>query len=253
MKEFQYNFSDKNHSMYDKDLRLIKANKTLSVLGDYLGELSNLKLLDIGCSSGIMTYEYAKFFKNVIGIDLDKKAVEFAKKNKQSENIKYFIGPIEESNFDYETFDVITCSHIYEHVPSSNDLIDEIYNLLKPGGVCYFAAGNRYNLNIIEAHYRLPFLSFLPKKIANIYIGIFRKEKAYYETHLSLTKLRKLVGRFDIEDYSLKILRQPKKFFATDMLTENTIKYYAYNLLGRLFYYFFPTYIWILKKAHHDT
>ncbi len=252
MKEFQYNFSDNNHSMYDKDLRLNKAKKTLAVLNDYLGDLSNLKLLDIGCSSGIMTYEYSKYFKNVTGIDLDDKAVKFAKQNKQSHNIEYFAGPIEESNFGNEIYDVITCSHIYEHVPSSNDLMDKIYQLLKPGGVCYFAAGNRFNLNIIEAHYKLPFLSFLPKKLANIYISIFREENRYYETHLSLTKLRKLVSRFDVEDYSLKIIKQPSRFHATDMLLENTLKYYLSNFLGKAFYYFFPTYVWILKKRYDD-
>ena len=53
-------------SMYDQDERIKKANKTIAVLKDYLKEISTLTLLDIGSSTGIMTNEYAKHFKNVI-------------------------------------------------------------------------------------------------------------------------------------------------------------------------------------------
>ena len=37
-------------------------------------------------------------------------------------------------------YDVITCSHIYEHVPDSKKLFEKICSLLEPGGICYFKA-----------------------------------------------------------------------------------------------------------------
>ena len=157
--------------------RVKKAQKTLSVLNDYLKETLDLILLDIGSSSGIMTMEYAKQFKKVIGIDIDKRAIEFANKNNKTNNIEYLESPIEDSGLKDETIDVITCSHIYEHVPSDLVLVDEIYRLLKPGGICYLAAGNKYN--IVEAHYKLPFLSYFPKKVADAYIRLFTDEKDY--------------------------------------------------------------------------
>ena len=70
-KNFQLNYSKLILSMYNQDERLKKANKTIAVLKDYLKEISTLTLLDIGSSTGIMTNEYAKHFKNVIGVDLD--------------------------------------------------------------------------------------------------------------------------------------------------------------------------------------
>ena len=73
----------------------------------------------------------------------------------------------EELDLPKASIDVITCSQIYEHVPSDKNLMKVIIGLLKPGGVCYFAAGNRFK--IIEPHYKLPFLSYLPKKL-QIYI-----------------------------------------------------------------------------------
>ena len=65
-KNYQYNFSEKIEtveSMYDKKARIKKAKKTLAVLLDYyLEKTSDLRLLDIGSSTGIMTNEYSKFF-----------------------------------------------------------------------------------------------------------------------------------------------------------------------------------------------
>ena len=110
----------------------------------------------------------------------------------------------QENNF----YDVITCSHIYEHVPDANKLMSEIYRLLKPGGVCFFAAGNRFK--VIEGHYRLPFLSFFPKGISNLYLKITGKGNEYYENHLSYKNLKQLVNQFEVIDYTVETIKYPK-------------------------------------------
>ena len=81
-RDYQYNFSEIDDSMFDESQRITKAKKTISVLEDFLTETNNLTLLDIGCSSGIMTYEYAKKFKKIIAIDIDKQAINYAKTKK---------------------------------------------------------------------------------------------------------------------------------------------------------------------------
>ena len=245
-KNYQYNYSDLKSSVFDSNDRINKAKKTISVLVDYLSHTSDLILLDIGSSTGIMTNEYATYFREVVGIDIDSKAVKYANDNFKKKNISFINLPIEETDFKPASFDVITCSHIYEHVPSDHVLMENIYKLLKPGGICYFAAGNKYK--IIETHYNLPFLSYFPKKIANFYIRIFTNHKEYYENLKSLGQLKKLVYRFEIIDYTLKILQKPSKFSANDMIRENTLKYLLVNFLSRIGYFIIPTYVWILKK-----
>jgi 2-polyprenyl-3-methyl-5-hydroxy-6-metoxy-1,4-benzoquinol methylase len=245
-KNYQYNYSDLKSSVFDSNDRINKAKKTISVLVDYLSHTSDLILLDIGSSTGIMTNEYATYFREVVGIDIDSKAVKYANDNFKKKNISFINLPIEETDFKSASFDVITCSHIYEHVPSDHVLMENIYKLLKPGGICYFAAGNKYK--IIETHYNLPFLSYFPKKIANFYIRIFTNHKEYYENLKSLGQLKKLVYRFEIIDYTLKILQKPSKFSANDMIRENTLKYLLVNFLSRIGYFIIPTYVWILKK-----
>lgn len=248
-KKYQLNYSNLKPSMYEEDLRTKKANKTISVLKDYFNDISSLNLLDIGSSTGIMTNEYAKHFRDVTGVDLDTSAVQYSDKKYKRENLKFICSPIEETDFLDSSFDVITCSQIYEHVPSDKKLIEEIFRLLKPGGVCYFAAGNRFK--IIEPHYKLPFLSFLPKKAANFYIRLFTKHEFYYENLKSLRNLKKLVSKFEIIDYTLEIIKNPSRFSADEMLLEKTLKYTLFNVIAKVFYFIVPTYIWILKKPNN--
>ena len=151
-----------------------------------------------------------------------------------------------ENNF----YDVITCSHIYEHVPDANKLMSEIYRLLKPGGVCFFAAGNRFK--VIEGHYRLPFLSFFPKRISNLYLKITGKGNEYYENHLSYKNLKQLVNQFEIIDYTVETIKYPKKYFATDLITENTFRQKLYLTIAKYFYFLIPTYLWLLKKSESE-
>ena len=62
--------------MFEVDGRLKKAKKVIKILQKHLGELSNKNLLDIGCSSGIMTDYYADFFQEVDALDIDQKAIQ---------------------------------------------------------------------------------------------------------------------------------------------------------------------------------
>ena len=248
-KNYQFNYSEISESvesMYDSKKRILKAKKTIKILKDYLKETKEHNLLDIGCSTGIMTNEYSKYFKEVIGLDLDNKAISYAQKNFEKKGLTFICKPIEDNNFEENVFDVITCSHIYEHVPDDKILLDKIFKLLKPGGVCFFAAGNKYQ--VIEPHYKLPFLSYFPKKLANIYIRVFRRERKYYENHRSISGLKTLVSQFEVIDYTIDIIKNPTKYSAENMLREKTIKYYLINFVAKNFYFLIPTYIWILRK-----
>ena len=114
--------------------------------------------------------------------------------------------------------------------------------------LCLLSYNHKPFIGGIETHYNLPFLSYFPKKIANFYIRIFTNHKEYYENLKSLGQLKKLVYRFEIIDYTLKILQKPSKFSANDMIRENTLKYLLVNFLSRIGYFIIPTYVWILKK-----
>lgn len=195
--KYQENFSAQHGELYNFAERQQKANKIIAVLKDFLqDDLKKLKLLDIGSSTGIMTNLLSEHFSETIGIDIDEQGIKYSKENFENEHLSFRIDDAMNLSFLDNSFDVVNCSHIYEHVPDSIKLMNEIYRVLKPSGVCFLAAGNRFVF--MEAHYHLPLLSVIPKWLAHKYIRMCRKADFYYETHLTYWGLRKLVRKFDI-------------------------------------------------------
>lgn len=245
---YQFNFSKiLPEAMHDREAREKKAKTIVAVFRDYFqSDLKSFSVLDVGCSTGFIANYLAKYFGKVIGIDIDETAIDFARRQFDNDNLEFVKSDSQKMEFSDNAFDAIICAHIYEHVPDAGRLLGEIFRVQKPGGVCYFAAGNR--INIMEPHYNLPFLSMLPRPLAHIYLRAFRESKFYYESHLTYWGLKRLVYQFERIDYTEKIIQQPESFEADYMLRPNTHKARLAQLILDHAYWLCPTYIWLLRK-----
>jgi len=233
--------------MHNGETREKKAKTIVAVFRDYFrSDFKSFSVLDVGCSTGFIANYLATCFGKVIGIDIDEAAVDFAKRQFDKDNLEFVKINSQKIKFSDNEFDAVICAHIYEHVPDAVKLLDEIFRVLKPGGVCYFAAGNR--INFIEPHYHLAFLSVLPRPLAHVYIRAFRKSEFYYEKHLTYWGLKRLVCQFERIDYTKKIIQQPQCFEADYMLGPNTHKARFARLIIKHAYWLCPTYIWLLRK-----
>lgn len=226
--------------------RTRKFKKILSVLKDFRPIKPTSICLDIGCSSGVITSLLGEHFERVIGLDIDREAVQYAKEHFLSPRVQFLLADGMALPFKENSIDVIICNHIYEHVPQAEELMEEIYRVLEEDGMCYFAAGNKYM--VIEGHYGLPFLSWLPKPLAHFYLRLTGKGNYYYESHRSLWGLRQLLRRFNMKDYTLQIIRDPGKFSATDIIHKKSFLYGWIRLLAPVLYPWIPTYIWVLTR-----
>lgn len=246
---YQYNLSE-IHSclMHDKESRLRKAKTMVAVISHFLGtDLGSLYLLDIGASSGIIDNYLSEHFGKIVGVDIDAQAIEFANNTFKKDNLEFIVDDAMNLKFSDNLFDVVICAQVYEHMPNANQLMSEVYRVLKPGGICYFAAANR--LDIKEHHYNLPFLSVIPRPLGHLYIRMAGKGKFYYEKHLSYWGLKKLVHQFEIHDYTKKIIENSHLFHVDYMLKEGSIKAKIAKLVVNNAYWLFPSYIWLLKKV----
>ncbi|MHB8341262.1 MAG: class I SAM-dependent methyltransferase [Mycobacteriales bacterium] len=245
--DYQLGFS-KAHAdrMYDANQRVLKAQKVIRILADHLGDLSTHRLLDIGCSTGFMTAAYAEHAGEVVGIDIDAPALEFAARTHLRPNLRFELHDSMATGFDDASFSVVTCTHIYEHVPDATRLIAEIRRVLRPGGVCFFAAPNR--LQLMEPHYRLPLLSWPPKAIGHRYVRATGRAEEYYEKHLTLWGLRRLTRDFEVVDYTIRVLADPERFAATDLVAAGSVRQRLALALARPAYLLMPTYLWVLRK-----
>ncbi len=244
---YQLHLSRGNFVLKEVEGRTQKFRKIISVLQDFHPETKSLNCLDIGCSSGIITSLLSNHFRMSVGMDIDQEAVQYAvKSNSPSPCVLFLMGDSMALPFHDNSMDVIVCNHVYEHVPDANQLMGEVHRVLKASGFCYFSAGNKYT--VVEGHYGLPFLSWLPKPFAHLYLRITGKGSSYYEEHLPLKGLKRLVNRFQIYDYTLPIIKDPEKFFANDLFNPKSFLSKCIGLLAPYLYRFIPTYVWVLAK-----
>lgn len=72
----------------------------------------------------------------------------------QGENLPIFKDSFLQDLPQEETFDFIYCINVLEHVPRAEELIEEIYERLKPGGTAWFVMPN-YSFPY-EQHFEIP-------------------------------------------------------------------------------------------------
>ncbi len=250
MKNYQLEYAAGRPQMYDKQSRTEKGEHIIKLLEIYFGskKLKELNILDVGASTGIIDSVVAKKVGKVIGTDIDKGAVKFANHNFKTKKLSFKIEDALNLSFPDNKFDVVICTHVYEHVSNPKELFQEIYRVLKPGGVCYLAAINKWWP--IEPHYDLPFLSYVPKNIAHKYVKLFNRAPNYYETLFSYNTLCGLTKKFNRIEFTDKIFRQPNKFGYNGKYMRNplvkTISYIASPMMK----YASPTFFWLLEKPY---
>ena len=209
--KYQHDYSLHFPATKDAEIRERKATKIVQALMLHLNSdnLSGLTCLDLGCSIGIISRSMASAGAHIIGVDIDLDALRLANKPR-SKNPNFVLSDAGATPFDDETFDILICSQVYEHTPSLTLLVDEIQRVLKTGGMCFFSGPNRWA--VMEEHYHLPFLSWLPKAWADRYLRWSGRAIEYYECPRSAGELREALADFEIDDLTPELLLQPERF-----------------------------------------
>lgn len=93
------------------------------------------KILDVGCSSGWFISEIAKRFPKAkcYGIDLYNKAIAYGRR--LYPNIEFQLADVHEIPFRKNTFDLVICTEVLEHVDDPKRVLLEIKRVLKDNGV----------------------------------------------------------------------------------------------------------------------
>lgn len=109
-------------------------------LKSLLPNLSNLKMLDIGCGMG----EFAYFCiennaQHVTAIDVSKNMLEIAQREHSHPHIDYYLQAIEDYDAAPDSFDCITSSLSLHYIKDFNAVIGKIARMLRPGSIFVFS------------------------------------------------------------------------------------------------------------------
>jgi 2-polyprenyl-6-hydroxyphenyl methylase/3-demethylubiquinone-9 3-methyltransferase len=129
--------------------------------------LKGKRVLDVGCGGGILSESMSLKGADVTGIDLGEKALNVAKLHalETGAKVNYQLISVEElAQQQPESFDVVTCMEMLEHVPDPAAIVAACARLVKPGGQVFFSTINRnpkaYLFAVIGAEY---ILNMLPR------------------------------------------------------------------------------------------
>jgi SAM-dependent methyltransferase len=97
-------------------------------------------VLEIGASRKERTKDLSKYCKQLIGVEFFPERVP-----KEFANVRYIIGDWQKLS-EYiapESIDIVISSHVIEHVPNDLKAINELYSVLKSGGIAILNTPNR--------------------------------------------------------------------------------------------------------------
>lgn len=242
------NYSLFNSKVLETEGRLKIAKQIVKVLSHYSHskDPKSLRVLDIGCSSGIITNHLASVYGEVVGIDVDKRSIAFAKKKFAKRNLQFFIRDGAKTLFPDSSFDIIISNQVYYCFARPQDFFSEVYRLLKSGGICYLGARNKYTL--WDAQYELALLSFMPRKLADFFVRSSGRSEKYDVEYRTYWQLKKLCKRFDIRRITPKGIHNPSKYgFEKVKRYEFFARLIPESFLRRI-EPILPNFVWLLVK-----
>lgn len=101
---------------------------------------SSCRVLDLGAGAGIIEHCNFKGLAAVVcGVDLDDRVL----KNPYLDDAR--LGSAEAIPYDDESFDVVLCNNVLEHLPNPAVVFNEVGRVLKKGGVFIVKTPNKFH------------------------------------------------------------------------------------------------------------
>lgn len=155
------------HAILDMKSRQLKAQK-IEILLKCFEEHKNYNLLEVGVGSGGIAHYFATHKRFKIDVDaVDVTDNRIVKDGYRFQRVSGCSLPYESNSFD-----IVISNHVIEHVGSKQEQLDhlsEIKRVVKTGGYAYLAVPNRWMP--VEPHYKLIFLSWLPRRYRSQYLS----------------------------------------------------------------------------------
>jgi ubiquinone/menaquinone biosynthesis C-methylase UbiE len=140
---------------------------------DRLVDLSELEhVLILGCGPRPFTVE-ALIHKNyeVVGVEPGPLFVRLAEEYLGTSD-RILEGSAEEIPLPNRSQNLVVCESVLEHVDSPTKSLDEIFRVLRPGGIAYIGTTNRYRISLKgdNGEYNIRYFNWLPDIVKESFV-----------------------------------------------------------------------------------
>ena len=196
-----------------------RYQKVYNLLLEKFLNIDGLRILDAGCGDGCLTAILAKHQAHSFGIDLDKKAIEFAEMKLKNLRLQaeFKMASVYQSGYENEFFDAIVSSDVIEHLQEPMTFLLEIKRILKKDGIAVISTPVRLSEHI-EDHNHVQ--EWFPNEFKELIIDIFPCSEFRYSHPVFWYELYRHSLRLQLP---LNLL----SYFYNPFLSERFWKYYC--------------------------
>ena len=148
------------HFFLDVEHRYTKSHR---LVREAAGDLSGKRILDIGCSRGLMLERFRRYpGAEFVAIELDPEMLKLARARGIAAEA-FQINVLEDgqiaARLPYEdaSLDVVLAAEIIEHIVDTQGFLAEIHRVLRPGGVVFLSTPNilwwKYRVDMLAGRY----------------------------------------------------------------------------------------------------
>lgn len=99
-------------------------------------------VLDIGCNTGYGTKLLSGHAQKAVGVDVSERAIDLAIHKYGGTGVDFQVIDGIGLPFGNNSFDVVTCFQLIEHLVEHDSFMSEVKRVLKPGGIVVFTTPN---------------------------------------------------------------------------------------------------------------
>ena len=178
-------YSKKNSS---DESRILKTKQVMGYIEKLVEITSPKHIAVVGCGPAPSTIKALETMGHkAVGIEPEQEYVESAN-DYLSGCGRVAIGQCESMRVADESFDIIFCESVLEHVDSPEKSMDEFYRVLKPGGIVYIVTENnlRFSLTGRNNEFNKRYYNWYPRSVKEGYIKLHLNKKPWLANYTPL-------------------------------------------------------------------
>lgn len=179
---------------------------------DYLDSFASggsIKVLDVGCGSGIYLEEMVKRGYVSAGVDMSPAMVKDtnSKLSSYTNRLSYAIcADVEKLPFPGNHFDAVICVGVLEYLKDDLLVLKELKRVVRSGGAIIFTLPNKYKIkNLLDPYYYLVriwqyvFVNLGLKKKKNEHLKGYSTNESFTNKRYSLNRLKSIVRKSGLQ------------------------------------------------------